>query len=45
VFIHCLGEEEMGGPIRLEKNSNWNIGDVDYTPFTNILSAVWPTLR
>jgi hypothetical protein len=23
----------------------WALPDVDYTPYTNIISAVWPTLR
>lgn len=42
---NLIGNEEIGGAIRLEKNSLWEKVDVDYTPFTNILSAVWPTLR
>ncbi|KAK3589056.1 hypothetical protein CHS0354_008706 [Potamilus streckersoni] len=36
---------ERGQVIQLEKNSDWLNDDMDYTPYTNIISAVWPTLR
>ena len=29
----------------LEENTAWTLPDVDYTPYQNILSAVWPSLR
>jgi hypothetical protein len=29
----------------MEQNSHWEEDDKDYTPWTNILSATWPTLR
>jgi len=29
----------------LEENDIWSDKDVDYTSFTNVLAAVWPTLR
>ena len=29
----------------MKQNAFWNIDDVDYTPYKNIISAVWPTLR
>ncbi|XP_060580924.1 uncharacterized protein LOC132737608 [Ruditapes philippinarum] len=35
----------IGKDIYLEENSIWETPDEDYTPYTNILSAVWPTLR
>ncbi|XP_055958832.1 uncharacterized protein LOC126829498 [Patella vulgata] len=35
----------MGRKIKLELNAAWFKQDVDYTPYKNIISAVWPTLR
>ncbi len=35
----------IGSPVFLELNAGWYTSDADYTPYTNILSAVWPTLR
>ncbi|KAL3873929.1 hypothetical protein ACJMK2_037006, partial [Sinanodonta woodiana] len=37
--------KEQGQVIQLQKNSDWLNVDRDYTPYTNIISAVWPTLR
>ncbi|ESO88602.1 hypothetical protein LOTGIDRAFT_234472 [Lottia gigantea] len=31
--------------IKLDQNARWNEPDVDYTPYYDIISAVWPTLR
>lgn len=31
--------------IHLETNTEWDFPDIDYTPYNNIISAVWPTLR
>ncbi|CAC5414424.1 unnamed protein product [Mytilus coruscus] len=38
-------EDGVGNEIVLVKNALWTIPDVDYTPYKNIISAVWPTLR
>ncbi|XP_060572684.1 uncharacterized protein LOC132730723, partial [Ruditapes philippinarum] len=35
----------IGKDIYLEENGIWEAPDEDYTPYNNILSAVWPTLR
>ena len=35
----------MGKTVYLEKNAEWKYPDKDYTPYKNVLSAVWPTLR
>ncbi|XP_063399976.1 uncharacterized protein LOC134684607 [Mytilus trossulus] len=35
----------VGNEIVLVKNALWTVPDVDYTPYNNIISAVWPTLR
>ncbi|XP_046557202.1 uncharacterized protein LOC124266452 [Haliotis rubra] len=35
----------LGYSISLDQNSHWKHDDADYTPYKNILSAVWPTLR
>ena len=35
----------IGQAIYLEKNDRWLPADQDYTPYSNILSAVWPMLR
>ncbi|XP_052095904.1 uncharacterized protein LOC127731085 [Mytilus californianus] len=37
--------ETQGMRIHLETNTEWDFLDIDYTPYTNIISAVWPTLR
>jgi len=37
--------DAVGKAIFLERNALWNTADVDYTPYSNIISAVWPTLR
>ncbi|XP_046571088.1 LOW QUALITY PROTEIN: uncharacterized protein LOC124279320 [Haliotis rubra] len=37
--------EGIGNDIILEQNALWPMLDVDYTPYKNILSAVWPSLR
>lgn len=34
-----------GQDILLEQNADWKESDIDYTPYRNILSAVWPNLR
>ena len=41
------GEKEngIGKGVYLEENTAWTLPDVDYTPYQNILSAVWPSLR
>ncbi|ESO88609.1 hypothetical protein LOTGIDRAFT_165393 [Lottia gigantea] len=31
--------------IKLDQNVRWNEPDVDYTPYNDIISAIWPTLR
>ncbi|XP_064635756.1 uncharacterized protein LOC135492940 [Lineus longissimus] len=36
---------QNGAPIWMEQNAHWEVEDQDYSPWTNILSAVWPTLR
>ncbi|XP_055958811.1 uncharacterized protein LOC126830508 [Patella vulgata] len=36
---------ELGTSISLDQNAVWSKPDVDYTPYKNIISAVWPTLR
>ncbi|XP_071153805.1 uncharacterized protein [Mytilus edulis] len=52
VVIDARGEkdtssaaETQGMSIHLETNTEWNFPDIDYTPYNNIISAVWPTLR
>ena len=32
-------------PIYLEENDRWKPADEEYTPYKNLISAVWPTLR
>ncbi|ESO88673.1 hypothetical protein LOTGIDRAFT_165459 [Lottia gigantea] len=39
----CPRENRTG--IDLEQIARWNEPDVDYTPYNDIISAVWPTLR
>ncbi|XP_046562884.1 uncharacterized protein LOC124271767 [Haliotis rubra] len=45
VVLDVIGanNENVAQGITLDQNSHWN--DADYTPYKNILSAVWPTLR
>ncbi|KAJ8299760.1 hypothetical protein KUTeg_023820 [Tegillarca granosa] len=38
-------KSEVGTKIYLAKHDHWNQKDKDYTPYRNILSAVWPKLR
>ncbi|XP_076075242.1 uncharacterized protein LOC143046127 [Mytilus galloprovincialis] len=49
IVIDAIGDGEidsgMGKNINLETNAAWPLLDEDYTPFKNVLSAVWPTLR
>ncbi|XP_076085163.1 uncharacterized protein LOC143055975 isoform X1 [Mytilus galloprovincialis] len=55
VVIDAAGDQQLNGDesirdgygkeIYLEENGKWNIEDVDYTPYKNILSAVWHSLR
>jgi hypothetical protein len=40
-----LKENGIGKGVYLEENTAWTLPDVDYTPYQNILSAVWPSLR
>ncbi|CAC5401969.1 unnamed protein product [Mytilus coruscus] len=37
--------ETQGMDIHLETNTGWDFPDIDYTPYNNIISAVWPELR
>lgn len=37
--------QDLGKPIYMRQNSRWEYVDQDYTPYKNMLSAVWPTLR
>ncbi|KAL4221421.1 hypothetical protein ACF0H5_019679 [Mactra antiquata] len=52
IVIDAYGEAVLspnsrheGQGIYLEENALWPLSDVDYTPYNNMLSAVWPTLR
>ncbi|XP_053400998.1 uncharacterized protein LOC128557563 isoform X2 [Mercenaria mercenaria] len=51
VVIDAVGEPlssenaHVGNEIFLEQNDVWKESDKDYTPYNNIISAVWPTLR
>ncbi|XP_046543946.1 uncharacterized protein LOC124254113 [Haliotis rubra] len=48
VVIDAIGKaksSDEGYSISLVQNNRWVHDDVDYTPYKNILSAVWPTLR
>jgi hypothetical protein len=40
-----LDSANEGRGIFLPENGIWNETDKQYTPYSNILSAVWPTLR
>ena len=44
-FISDGNHGNKGTNVHFESNTEWALPDVDYTPYTNILSAVWPTLR
>lgn len=44
-FLDGEIDSGMGKNINLETNAAWPLLDEDYTPFKNVLSAVWPTLR
>ena len=35
----------IGKTIYLAKNDKWEYPDEDYTPYKNVISAVWPSLR
>ncbi|KAL8561571.1 hypothetical protein ACOMHN_024807 [Nucella lapillus] len=39
------GSASEGMPVKMGFNDAWTADDADYTPHTNIISAVWPTLR
>ncbi|CAC5375033.1 unnamed protein product [Mytilus coruscus] len=48
--IDALGEADgnedgIGVGVFLEENAAWILTGADYTPFKNVLSAVWPSLR
>lgn len=43
--IHIADDSHIGNTILLEENDIWEESDKDYTPYSNMLSAVWPTLR
>ncbi|XP_053401015.1 uncharacterized protein LOC128557569 [Mercenaria mercenaria] len=51
IVIDAVGEllstenGHVGKDIFLEENDIWKESDKDYTPYYNILSAVWPTVR
>lgn len=40
-----LDNAHSGKRIILQENSKWEQVDIDFSPFANIISAVWPTLR
>ncbi|CAC5390405.1 unnamed protein product [Mytilus coruscus] len=43
--IDGMVHEGYGKDIFLDQNVAWKDSDIDYTPYKNILSAVWPNLR
>ncbi|XP_071084119.1 uncharacterized protein [Haliotis cracherodii] len=48
VVLDAIGKAkapDQGYSISLDQNNHWEHADADYTPYKNILSAVWPTLR
>ncbi|CAG2247188.1 unnamed protein product [Mytilus edulis] len=49
IVIDAVGEPDatagIGRPVFLEQNALWTEADRDYTPYKNVISAVWPTLR
>lgn len=40
-----LFSDGIGKTVYLAKNDLWSVPDQDYTPYKNVISAVWPTLR
>jgi hypothetical protein len=44
-FFIFTEDDHVGKEIFLIENDVWKQPDRDYTPYCNILSAVWPTLR
>ncbi|XP_076113981.1 uncharacterized protein LOC143082265 [Mytilus galloprovincialis] len=55
VVIDAIGQQEIsmdgakrdgyGRDVYLQENGRWDESDVDYTPYKNIISGVWPLLR
>ncbi|XP_071123173.1 uncharacterized protein [Mytilus edulis] len=49
IVIDAVGQPDLvdgiGRTIYLTKNDYWTEADQDYTPYKNVISAVWPTLR
>ncbi|XP_046345841.2 uncharacterized protein LOC124126446 [Haliotis rufescens] len=48
IVIDAAGQTDDNGltsGITLEENDVWQRVDLDYTPYKNMLSAVWPSLR
>ncbi|CAC5370733.1 unnamed protein product [Mytilus coruscus] len=49
IVIDAVGAPDandgIGKPVFLEQNDLWTEADRDYTPYKNVISAVWPTLR
>ncbi|XP_052082402.1 uncharacterized protein LOC127720030 [Mytilus californianus] len=55
IVLDVIGEQQLNGDgsiidgygkeIYLEETGGWNIEDTDYTPYKNILSAVWHSLQ
>ena len=49
VTAHCghafAGSPIYGEHVTLGFTDAWNKDDVDYTPYSNIISAVWPSVR
>ncbi|ESO88616.1 hypothetical protein LOTGIDRAFT_234474 [Lottia gigantea] len=44
IVLDVFRQENRTG-IELEPSARWNEPDVDYTPYNDLISAVWPTLR
>ncbi|XP_067682774.1 uncharacterized protein [Haliotis asinina] len=48
IVIDAAGQMDKSGltsGITIEENAVWQMADVDYTPYSYMLSAVWPSLR
>lgn len=45
ILNHIYISDGIGKPVFLEQNALWPEADKDYTPYKNVISAVWPTLR
>ncbi|CAC5386466.1 unnamed protein product [Mytilus coruscus] len=49
IVIDAVGAPDsndgIGRLVYLEQNALWPEADSDYTPYKNVISAVWPTLR